>query len=203
MKIEVTRLSSAHQDETVVVLCESFYDYPVMRFVLADAGRRYDQHLSALVAYLCSRRLVGDGWVLGAMADGNLAGVSIFDEPGGDMVETEEMHQHWLCALVRNIGESAVARLSEYDKVGESLMPQGDYHYLGMLGVLSRYQGLGLGKQLVEATQALAAGSPASSGVCLSTETPGNVPFYQHLGFEIVGEAEVGDVHTWCMFSPH
>jgi len=200
MNPEVTRLSSAHRDEAVVVLCESFYDYPVMRFVLADAGRRYDEHLSALVAYFCSRRLVGDGWVLGAMVGRELAGVSVFDEPGSDLVESEDELRQWTLALERDIGEEAVGRLSEYDAVGESLLPEGDYHYLGMLGVVSRYQGLGLGKKLVEATQALAADSPASSGVCLDTESPENVPFYERLGFEIVGEADVADIHSWCMF---
>ena len=200
MKPEVTRLSSAYRDEAVVVLCESFYDYPVMRFVLADAGRQYAERLSALVAYFCSRRLVGNGWVLGAMVGQELAGVSVCDEPGGESVDGEEEQRQWALALERDIGEEAVARLSEYDEAGESLLPEGDYHFLGMLGVVSRYQGLGLGKKLVEATQALVADFPASSGICLDTESPGNVPFYESLGFEVVGEADVADFHTWCMF---
>lgn len=202
MSLSVERLSSAHRDESVAVLCESFHDYPVMRFVLADAGRRYDEHLAALVAYFCSRRLVGNGWVLGAMEDRNLAGVSVFDVPGDDSAEEREEHQFWLQALVRDIGESAARRLEEYDQIGEPLMPAGAYHYLGMLGVLSRYQGRGLGRRLVEATQALAQQSEVSTGVCLHTEMPGNVPLYEHLGFETIGEADVGPMHTWCMFWP-
>ena len=92
-----------------------------------------------------------------------------------------------------------VTRLSSAhrDEAGESLLPEGDYHFLGMLGVVSRYQELGLGKKLVEATQALVADFPASSGICLDTESPGNVLFYERLGFEIVGEADVADMHTY------
>jgi GNAT superfamily N-acetyltransferase len=199
MQIAIERLTAAYRDEAVVVLSDAFRDYPVMRHVLSDAGRHYEEHLWALNDYFCSRRLVHGGLVLGAMVDGELAGVSGFDAPG-DLVD-EDQQREWTRALVRDIGEEAVARLSKYDQVGEALMPSGDYHYLGMLGVLARHQGLGLGKGLVEATMDEARESPISTGVCLHTETPDNVPLYEHLGFEVIGEAEVDGLRTWCMFA--
>lgn len=198
MPTTIERLSEGHRDEAVAVLNDSFYEYPVMRFVLSDAGREYDEHLSALNAYFCSRRLVHGGWVLGVRVDGELAGVAVFDAPG-DSVEDQEIQRQWVRNLVRDIGSAAVGRLSEYDEIAEALMPEGDYHYLGMLGVRSKSRGAGLGKRLVEATQRQAGERQESAGVCLHTETPGNVPLYEHLGFEVVGEAELGALHTWCM----
>ncbi len=61
---------------------------------------------------------------------------------------------------------------------------------------------MGLGRVLVEATQALAVRSAVSTGVCLHTETAKNVPLYEHLGFEVIDEAALGDLRTWCMMWP-
>jgi GNAT superfamily N-acetyltransferase len=199
MQIAIERLTVAYRDEAVVVLSDAFRDYPVMRWVLSDSGRHYEEHLWALNDYFCSRRLVSGGLVLGAMVDGDLAGVSACDTPG-DLLDEEEQRE-WTRTLIRDVGKDAAARLWKYDEVGQALMPSGDYHYLGMLGVLASHQGLGLGRRLVEATLDKARESPVSTGVCLHTETQGNVPFYELLGFEVIGEAEVDGLHTWCMFA--
>ncbi len=38
-----------------------------------------------------------------------------------------------------------------------------------------------------------------SEAVCLTTETPKNVPFYEHLGYEVAGEAHVDDLVSWSL----
>jgi GNAT superfamily N-acetyltransferase len=201
----VATLSLGHLGEAVEVLSEAFYDYPVMRHVLRASGPRYGESLDQLVAFFCERRLAGPGSVLGVSVDGALAGVAVTDVPGsgdGEDDVAEEERRARVRRLVSQIGGEAVSRLREYDEVAENLMPAGSYHYLGMLGVRERFQGTGVGKRLVEATQASAEADRGSSGVCLHTETPGNVPLYEHLGFELVGEDEVAALRTWCMFWP-
>ena len=199
MCLSVQRLSSVHRREVVQVLDDSFRDYPVMRFVLSDAGERYDAHLTALNDFFCDRRLADGGWVLGVRVDGELAGVAVLDAPEDDPGSDPEGHRRRVLRLVSAIGAGAVERLKIYDAAGDSLTPSGDYHYLGMLGVLERCQGLGIGRQLVEATQELAVASEISTGVCLHTETEKNVPLYEHLGFEVVGQADIAGLTTWCM----
>lgn len=202
MSASVQELSSAQRSEAVAVLCEAFRDYPVMRYVLAGAEGEYDRRLEVLVDFICERRLEDRGSVLGLEADGALAGVAVVDDPGsGEGIDEEEQRQR-VRQLVGAIGGDAVSRLKTYDEVGDALMPAGGYHYLGMLGVLRRFQGRGLARDLVEATQALAEASPRSTGVCLHTETAKNVPLYEHLGYEVVGEADLDALHTWCMFRP-
>ncbi len=44
---------------------------------------------------------------------------------------------------------------------------------------------------------------PESAGVTLTTEVPENLPFYERLGYRILGSATVGDVTTWFFFLEH
>lgn len=200
MSPSVERLNASQREEIVAVLNEAFHDYPVMRYVLADAGEHYVEQLTALNDYFCDRRFGDDGAVFGVSVDDELAGVAVLDAPvGPNEPQPDDHRRERVLRLVRAIGSHAVERLRAYDQVGDSLMPPGSYHYLGMLGVLRRCQGQGLGRLLVEATQALAEESTLSTGVCLHTETPGNVPLYERLGFEVVGEDEVAGLRTWCM----
>ena len=46
----------------------------------------------------------------------------------------------------------------------------------------------------------IASKNPESNGVCLSTEIPSNVPFYERFGYRVISEADVGELHSWCMY---
>jgi GNAT superfamily N-acetyltransferase len=69
-----------------------------------------------------------------------------------------------------------------------------------MLGIVSSHQRQGFGKALVAATKELARCSADSRGILLNTETEKNIPYYEKLGFRVVGEADADHVHTWSMF---
>jgi hypothetical protein len=43
---------------------------------------------------------------------------------------------------------------------------------------------------------------PESAGVLLTTETPGNLPLYEHFGYRILGQARVDELTTWTLFRP-
>ena len=169
-----------------------------MRYLLAGAGAEYEHRLAFLVGFFCQRRLLGSGSVLGLMDGGSLAGVALLD--GVDESVDDEAQRDLVRRLAAVIGGEAMERLRAYDEAAEELIPDGVYHYLGMLGVRRASQGAGVGRRLVEASFEHVRAEPRSAGVCLHTEQPGNVPLYEHLGFEVVAEADVGPLHTWCMF---
>jgi hypothetical protein len=53
---------------------------------------------------------------------------------------------------------------------------------------------------MLEHVAAMSWSDPESRAVCLSTETPANVPFYEANGYEVIGEADVAEnLHTWSM----
>ena len=75
-----------------------------------------------------------------------------------------------------------------------------EHHFLGMIGILPTYQGKGYSKHLMNAVKEIALANPESTGICLSTELAENVPMYERFGYRVISEADVGELHFWCMF---
>ena len=73
MALEVTDLPPDRIDEAVDVLSDAFFDYPVMRFVIGEAGSAYAQHLRTLIHFFTTARFVRNDLVMGVTAA--LAGV--------------------------------------------------------------------------------------------------------------------------------
>lgn len=64
------------------------------------------------------------------------------------------------------------------------------HHYLLALVVRPEFQGQGVGRRLLLATLAVRQGGPAPCYV--DTQVPAHLPFYQLLGFRLVGHCTVG-----------
>jgi ribosomal protein S18 acetylase RimI-like enzyme len=116
-------------------------------------------------------------------------------------VFTPELRQA-LDNLKEAVGSAVMDNLLAYEQTCEQMEPKSPHYYLGMIGVLPGRQGLGYGRLLIDHLHEAADHDPTATGVCLNTENPNNVPFYRHLGYEVIGEADVGPLHTWSMFRP-
>jgi GNAT superfamily N-acetyltransferase len=81
--------------------------------------------------------------------------------------------------------------------------PRQAHYYLGVLGVHPVKQGTGAGRMLIDAYCKLSDQDPLSSGTFLETAEEGNLVFYQHCRFELVGNASLDkDVVLYCLFRP-
>lgn len=78
-----------------------------------------------------------------------------------------------------------LAVLRQIGRAKKELMPD-PHWYLSAVGVAPKHQGQGLGSSLVRA--GLARAHHDAVPVYLETETEYNVRFYEHLGFEVIGE---------------
>jgi len=199
MKPPVGWLNSAQREEAVDVLCAAFRDYPVMRYVLSDAGEAYASRLRSLTGFFCDKRLTR-GWPLLGIRDSDetlvaVAGVNL----PGDTTMPPSLRDS-LDSLRSNIGAGAVARLDAYEEESGRDSPEEPHHFLGIIGVRPDRQASGCGRTLIEEIASIARSDPSSAGICLNTETASNVPFYRHLGFEVIAERDIGAIHTWCMF---
>ena len=190
----IERITKADREEAVDVLVVAFCEYPVMRFVIEDGIVDYDSELRSLIGFYCDKRLV-NGWpVLGIRHDGLLAAVALISKPTSGTAELAELEADLRAAL----GEAAHGRMELFERTSDANEPPGPHYFVGMLGVRPEHQGMGYGKALLRRAMELAV-ETGLAGVCLSTEDPDNVRFYKHLGFEEVGEADVGKLHTWCL----
>ncbi len=188
-------------EPAVEILAAAFKDYPVMRHILKDSGALYQTHLEALLAFYCQTRLTRQWPLLGLRTGEKLVAAAGINEPE-DIPWPSALHRIYE-NLGKTIGPDAIQRMEAFENQCDDLSPEFPHYFLGIIGVLPGQQGNGFARRLMEEIHLLSERHPASEGVCLSTETATNVPLYQHLGYKILAEADVGELHTWLMFRPN
>lgn len=205
-------LEPSETDAIVEVVAAAFHEYAVMRFA-HDPGDDYADRVKALFRFSCRSRFAYGRPVLGVRDGGRIVGVALAHWPVADPVapdlETERE------AMWRAIGAAAGERMKRYTAAADGLAPKCPHYHLGVLAVAPDAQGRGWGRVLLDALHALSASDPASTGVSLNTESEKNVALYRHVGYRVVGEADLADgapvapgsadrrqLHTWCLYRP-
>ena len=82
MTTTVLSLGEEHVPEVTRVLCESFYDYPVMQYVIGEGHDDYGGRLSTLVHFFVMARVLRNETLLGTMHNGALAATALVSYPG-------------------------------------------------------------------------------------------------------------------------
>ncbi len=198
------QLDRGRFSEAVEALSAAFHDYPVMRYILSDAGESYGTKLSLLVGYFTESRFARDYPVLGieGATDGRLVAVANINPPRS--VPASAALEQRFEALEDELGRPAIARFQAFADAGTPLEPKESHYYLGMLGVVPEEQGRGHGRRLLETLHGMSVRDPDSTGVCLTTERAANVELYEHFGYRVVGRATTadGELESWTMFRP-
>ncbi len=171
-----------------------------MRYVLKDAGQDFPNRLEALLGFFLETRF-SRGWPVMAYADNSkLVAIAGINEP--EELPWPESLKQTFENLSNHIGSDAIKRLVDFEDKCAEFEPKEAHYFLGIIGVLPDYQGKGLAKLLIRDLIEESINDPRSNGVCLTTENPDNVPIYKHLGFQVINEADIEDLHTWCMYRP-
>ncbi len=196
----VNKLSEAQTSEGVAVLCDAFYDYPVMRYVIGTVGD-YDQRLQTLINFFVMARVWRGEPILGVLEGKAIVATAILTPPGKREPSTEfAQHRE---ALWRELGDAARIRYETYGEATKKFDIGTPHYHLNMIGVRRSHHGKGLARQLLDAVHEMSRTDPASSGVTLTTEDSQNVALYQHFGYEIVGHIRVdSQLETWGFFRP-
>ena len=197
--MEIQRLSRDDKAEVSTVLCSAFHNYPVLRFVLHSTGGEYEKHLKALVNFNIEARFLKDWPVLGIRKDGVLIAAALIDEPSLEPVQPPQKELEELRMI---IGEEAYQRNQRYEEESSKNEPANPHHFLGMIGVLAEHRGKGYARDLLNEIKNISLAHPVSIGICLNTEDPENVRFYQRFGYRIISELDIQELHSWCMFLP-
>lgn len=195
-RVEV--LGPGDAPEVVTVLCESFRDYPVMRFVLEEDGR-YRERLRKLVTFFVMARVFRDEVLMGIPGSAGLRAAALVSFPGAAQSPPElaELREE----LWAELGEGPRRRYEAFGSATARFEVEAPHIHLNMIGVRPAAQGRGLGRELMEAVHGLSASRERSTGVTLTTELESNVPLYEHFGYELVGRTEVDpSLTTWGFF---
>jgi len=197
-EVDIRRVPTAEVGSVIDVMCEAFADYPVMRFVIGSEAEDYPRRLQRLVGFFVMARALRNEPLLAAVrADEALAAATV-SFPGGDSPpELAGLREE----VWRALGADARER---YEACGEAWAPLGvevPHVHLNMIGVRPRFRGRGLARRLLEAVQDLSRATSGSQGVTLTTESQGNVTFYERAGYEVVGYVRVAPgLESWGMF---
>lgn len=197
--MKVQRLTREKRSEIISVLSASFHDYPVMRFVLRTSGEEYERQLEALIGFFCDIRFVRDWPVLAVLESDGFAAVALINDP---VAEPAPLPREQLRQVRAKIGEDAFRRLVAYEKKSSESEPTDPHYFLGMIGVRPDHQGKGYAGVLLNSVREMSEAHPRSGGICLSTETPANVPLYERFGYRVISETDIEELHSWCMFLP-
>ncbi len=195
----IERLADDAREIVVDVLCRAFQDYPVMRFVLGSGGD-HEERLRSLIEFFTDVRFAMEWPVLGVVVGDELVAVALVNEPHEKTFL--ERFQEGLDRVKEELGEAAFHRLGRFEEAAAVNESRELHYFVGMLGVLPEEQGRGYARLLLEYVRRLSVDA-GCAGVALSTEDPANVPFYEHMGFEVVGQGVVDDLSTWAMWWPN
>ena len=201
MTMDIEAVPPTRMEEVVDVLAESFHDYPVMRYVIRDGGELYETRLRALNRFFCQVRYDRDWPVLGISDGDTLVATMLLSEPETEPRSVDvEVAEHDLEAT---IGPEALRRIAHYEEVSAGIEPSIPAYFVGMLGTRPGYTGRGLGRALLAHAAELAEAHPLAEGVCLATEDPRNVPFYERAGYRVHAEVDIPPIHTWVLWRPN
>ena len=170
-----------------------------MKYVLREK-EDYDNRLNKLVTFFVSARALRNEPLLGIYnSDNKLVAAAAVTLPG-EIPNPAELLEHRKI-LWEELGSEEKLRYENYGNAAFELLPKEPHHHLNMIRVRNAYQGKGLARQLINAVEELVSEHPSSTGVSLNTEVESNVNFYLHLGFELLGQANVDkNLVTWGFF---
>ena len=197
--MQITTATSSDVERIVGCLAAAFAEDPITGFLL-QSGPHYRERLTRFISLLTRARIALRMPVLAARDAANIHGAvmgNTADPPPwpGDL-EAEWSH---LETAVPGFNDRAAL----YDQIAEDSKPSVPHYYLGMIGMDTPMQGLGVGTQLLKSFCDLSAADPLSAGVYLETANPSNVGFYERKGFEVTGQGSLGTRTLWCMFLRH
>jgi ribosomal protein S18 acetylase RimI-like enzyme len=182
-------LSKQNIPEITDVLCEAFYNYPVMKYVLVEK-EDYDNRLRKLVTFFVFARALRKEPLLGIYnSENKLVAAATVTLPG-EIPSPPELFK-LRDELWTDLGSEEKTRYENYGNIALGLLPKEPHHHLNMIGVRNAYQGKGLARQLISKVEELVLAHPTTTGLSLNTEVEANVNFYLHLGFELLGKVTV------------
>lgn len=198
-RMQPIELDAQATPQVVDLLCEAFFDYPLMRFVVGPDDEGYGERLRRLIHLFVARRvLCGDRLLgLGHRTDFDAAAIVSRPPQFAESPEFRELH----ATIWQSLGEAARLRYEAYAIAVGGFDFERPHIYVNMIGTRRRSRGTGLGRLLLERVHRFSADDPDSVGVSLTTEWLPNVSFYRHLGYRVVGEREFAPgLKSWGLF---
>jgi GNAT superfamily N-acetyltransferase len=178
----------------------AFAQDALMHFFFAPAPMGVRAASERFFSILMRARLALGMPALVAREDGSVVGLAMgYGTAAGEWREDHTREWSEFESRVPGVAE----RFAAYERVADRFRPVEPHFYLGVLAVLPRLKGRGLGKALLQAFCAMSAADRRSNGVYLETASAESLAFYLRNGFDLRGLDDLDGMPLWCVFSPH
>ncbi|MER5771941.1 GNAT family N-acetyltransferase [Streptomyces sp. NPDC001985] len=178
-------------DDTSLIsrtLARAFHDDPMMSWFFPDAATR-EARMDRYFGTIFARQYVGHG-----ACERTASAASFWVPPGAQAVPDAET----IAELMDILGDRASLFRQAVEAAVEHA-PQEPHWYLAVVGADPAARGQGHGAALLRS--GLAKADAEGMPVYLESSKPENLPFYEHFGFTVLGEAELpgGGPTLWVM----
>ena len=195
---KILRLSKEDVPKIVAVLCDSFFDYPVMRFVI-NSEINYPHKLKILINFFVMARIIRKEVIIGIGEQSNMAGVALISNQN-NVINPPKL-KNLREKVWTELGTQSRSNYQKFSDICAQFQVNVPHLHLNMIGIKHDAQGMGLGRKLIEQVHLLSLNDSNSSGVTLTTEDPAKVSFYEYLGYNIIGQSNVTpQLKTWSFF---
>lgn len=196
MALEISQAGPERVQPLVEVLARSFADDPIIRWPFPTDGNHEDQCRELF--RILDEPFAETGWLWEV---GDAAGVALWIPPDGEarFLEIELETRDAIDAMTEDDG---IRYRAFWDWI-EDHLPDDPSWFLDHLAVVPEHRGEGLGRALVDLGLGFARRDAVPA--FLETARPGNVGYYERLGFRVVADehAPGGGPRLWFMrFDP-
>ncbi|PAV25624.1 GNAT family N-acetyltransferase [Tamilnaduibacter salinus] len=194
----VVRLDRTALNEAKSVLYHAYRQEPTFQYLFEDRRPGYDQRVRATIRELISLYFDLDQDAIGLMRDETLVAVAFVGEPD---LRLDLAHRFaWRLRMILTAGFASTRRYIDYHEQIRARLPDQMVHHLPLMGVHPKYQNLGYGRLMLKAVERLCADNPRGQGLVLDTGNSRYLPFYESLGFESLGEIQLGSLREFLLY---
>ena len=195
---QLVHLGRERLEEAIEILSRAFERDPLMKFLFEKSTSVFKQSLAEFFRFSCEVRFDLEWALLGCIHDSKLVGIACITEP--EKKSWPESLSRTYERLKSAIGPEASSRLERFSELTDTYCPDEPHFYLQDFGVHPAFQGMGIGRLLLNEVHALSDRYPGSIGVGLDTENEHNVALYEHFGYSVVVKTELDGMKLWSMF---
>jgi GNAT superfamily N-acetyltransferase len=165
--------------------------------VPADALRRIFRAAHAQQITACAPLAVVESGAVVAVAN------YVLPSRWGSLNPGDHLYAWWTGLGCLALPRRVRGRLRWYSRMAFRLLPYQPRCMITQLAVTPSAQGHGYARALLDAVLERSRTDPLSTGVAITTYSESNVRRYEHLGFQVTGQARSESTSVWALFAAH
>ena len=190
--------------ETAKLCQQAFYRDPMFRFLCQRKETRFDRQLLNLFTHMQRIHRANGGSSMAIRKgryNGEINAIAQFKLPNSGFNSLQLLAQ--LAAIALHCGPGCLQRFIRIGQAMPANWPRTPHVYLSVLAVSPDFQGRGHGAYLLDRIWEISKHNASSQGVCLDTQNRDNLAYYKRQGFVVIGECQVDELHSWCLYRRH